>query len=108
MLTSQTFEHQITVRAAVPDFTEINRVLAAAVVSRQFCALLLNDPARAIAQGYAGEQFFLSPDEYHLILSVRGATLPEFAKQLSEYAPRPAPAQPVFHPKYNDAHFMAS
>jgi hypothetical protein len=61
--------------------------LAAAVVSRQFCKTLLNDPARAIQDGYAGEQFALSADEYDLIVGIRSKSLPDFAAQLSQALP---------------------
>ena len=69
MLTSQTLDQKVLLRSTSPDFSEINRLLAAAVVSRKFCALLLSEPARAIAQGFAGERFLLSTDEYSLLLS---------------------------------------
>jgi hypothetical protein len=87
LTTSQTFEQRVAPRRTGSDFSEINRLLAAAVVSRQFCALLLSDPARAIAQGFAGEQFFLSPDEYNFILYAQRSSLQEFARQLCEYLP---------------------
>ncbi|GAB4486713.1 MAG: hypothetical protein Fur0016_16460 [Anaerolineales bacterium] len=84
MLTSPIFKQRVAFRANDSDFCEINRVLAAAVVSQKFCALLLSDPARAVAQGYAGEQFFLSDVEYDLALSARGCSLQEFAQQIGE------------------------
>jgi hypothetical protein len=105
MLTSQIFEQHISIRGKSTDLGEINRLLAAAVVSRKFCALLLSDPHQAIAQGYEGEQFFLSPDEYHLVLSAQGSTLQEFAKLLCEYIPeRPVNMPAVSNHQYNESY----
>jgi hypothetical protein len=76
--------------------TEINRLLAAAVINRSFCNLLLKDAARAIKEGFAGESFLLSNEEYDLVVSIRAASLPEFANELcrhlSNYRP---PAQHI-------------
>ncbi|RPH62232.1 MAG: hypothetical protein EHM81_02650 [Chloroflexi bacterium] len=108
MLTSsQIIEQRVAPRSIRSDFSEINRLLAAAVVSRKFCALLLSDPARAIAQGYAGEQFFLSADEYNLVLFAERSSLQEFARQLCEYAPgQPRHIQPVLSPDYSTPYSM--
>ena len=89
MLTNQLLEQHVTVRNNRLEHTEINRLLAAAVVSRQFRGLLLTNPAQAIASGFAGEHFSLSTDEYEMVLSARGNTLPEFAQQLSKFFPAP-------------------
>jgi hypothetical protein len=92
MLTNQLFEQHVTVRKNHHDNSDLSRLLAAAVVSRHFCNLLLNDPASAISLGYAGEQFSLSAEEYDMVLSARASTLPEFAQHLCKYqsAPRTA------------------
>jgi hypothetical protein len=92
MLTNQLYERHMTVRNEPGKHSDINRLLAAAVVSRQFCNLLLTDPAQAITLGYAGEHFSLSADEYNLVLSAHGSTLSEFAQQLCNYMPRPKTA----------------
>lgn len=84
MLTSPIFKQCVALHGSSSDFCEINRVLAAAVVSQKFCALLLSDPAHAVAQGYAGEQFFLSDAEYDLVLSAKGCSLQEFAQRIGE------------------------
>ncbi len=103
MLTSQALEQHVAVSHIAPNFCEINRVLAAAVVSRKFCALLLSDPAKAIAQGFAGEKFHLSPDEYNLILSAQRSSLAELAMQLSELANgQPVAPQRVQFHSYSD------
>ena len=61
---------------------ELNRLVTAAVVSKRFCELLLNDPAGAIAAGYDDEVFLLTAEEYDLVLSIQASTLGEFARQL--------------------------
>ena len=88
MLTNQVINRRLRVRETPSDSSEINRLLAAAVVSTRFCNLLLSDPARAIAEGFAGEQFVLSEDEQDLILSLRASSLKEFAAQLCEHLSR--------------------
>ena len=87
MLTNQLFEQHVSIRNNFCEHRDINRLLAAAVVSRQFCNLLLSDPARAISMGFAGEHFSLTDEEYALVLSAHGATLPEFAQQISKHLP---------------------
>lgn len=67
---------------ADPPRLELNRLLAAAVVNRQFCQLLLNDPAAALAEGYLGEAFRLAEEERRLLLALRAESLPELAQQL--------------------------
>jgi hypothetical protein len=87
MLINQLVEKSTTIRVPRPSYDNINRLLAAAVVSRQFCSILLNDPVRAIQDGYAGEQFTLSADEYELIIAIRSSSLTDFAEQLCKTLP---------------------
>ena len=61
----------------------LSRVFAAAVVSRQFCDMLLHDPQEALHVGYLGETFSLSKEEQDLIVSIRADTLAELAKQVN-------------------------
>lgn len=60
----------------------LNRVLAAAVVNRQFCDMLLKNPQEALQKGYLGETFTLTPEENALISSIRANTLSDLAKQV--------------------------
>lgn len=62
---------------------ELGRLLTAAVVSREFCNLLLADPATAVETGYNGEVFDLAVEEQEFIFSIRAATLADFARQLT-------------------------
>lgn len=108
MLTSLIFKQRVALRGNGSDFCEINRVLAAAVVSQKFCALLLSNPARAVEQGYAGQQFLLSDVEYDLVLSARGCSLQEFAQRIGEtISSRPVFAAQPANPGSIDAQMPA-
>jgi hypothetical protein len=62
---------------------ELSRLISAAVVNREFCNLLLADPAVALATGYNGEAFHLATEEQELITSIRATSLADFAQQLT-------------------------
>jgi hypothetical protein len=61
----------------------ISRVFAAAVVNKQFCSMLLQDPQVALQKGYLGETFPLSREERDLIVSIRADSLSDLAKQVN-------------------------
>lgn len=61
----------------------LGRLLTAAVVSREFCNLLLANPAMAVETGYNGEAFDLAAEEQEMIFSIRATTLADFARQLT-------------------------
>jgi hypothetical protein len=61
----------------------LSQVFAAAVVNRQFCDLLLQDPSIALQKGYLGETFSLSKEEQDLITSIRANSLSDLAKQVN-------------------------
>ena len=63
---------------------ELSRLITAAVVNRQFCNLLLANPAMALATGYNGEAFHLATEEQELVASIRATSLADFAKQLTK------------------------
>jgi hypothetical protein len=63
---------------------EMSRLITAAVVNRQFCNLLLANPAMALATGYNGEVFHLASEEQELVASIRATSLADFAKQLTK------------------------
>jgi hypothetical protein len=60
----------------------LSQVFAAAVVNRQFCDMLLQDPSIAIQRGYLGESFSLSTEEKELITSIRASSLSDLANQV--------------------------
>lgn len=62
---------------------EISRLLSAAVINKRFRDLLLSDPARALSQGFCGEEFQLGYDQKALILSIQADSLGDFAKQIT-------------------------
>jgi len=62
----------------------LSRLLTAAVVNREFCSLLLANPAMAVAIGYNGEPFELAAEEQELIISINATSLTDFAKQLTK------------------------
>ncbi len=63
---------------------ELNRILTAAVINREFCELLLSNPARALSSGYHGKAFSLDIDDRDFILSIEAKSLSEFAEHLSQ------------------------
>ena len=94
---------QVTGRKVLSDSAEINRLLAAAVVSTKFCNLLLTNPARALEEGFAGERFNLSDEEQDFILALHVASLKEFAAQLCEHLSRHyAPGQSTLFKDINE------
>ena len=60
---------------------EICRLLTAAVVNTHFRQMLLANPAKAIANGYAGEAFRITTDERKRLSSIRATSLADFASQ---------------------------
>lgn len=64
---------------------ELSRLIAAAVVDRKFCELLLVNPAAALESSYGSESFNLTPEEKALVLSIQYPTsLADFAAQLTK------------------------
>lgn len=79
--------------ALKPNRSELSRLLVAAVISRRFRQLLLNEPAKALEDGYNGETFSFTPAERQLIFgeailakppSGKTKTLEEFALRLTQ------------------------
>lgn len=62
---------------------ELSRVISAAVVNRQFCALLLKNPTAALSTGYSGENFSLAQEERAKLGTIRASSLAEFAAQVA-------------------------
>ena len=61
----------------------LNHLLAAAVVSRQFREMLLEDPEAALQKGYLGEQFELSREEREHLTSTHAQSLADLARSFS-------------------------
>ena len=62
---------------------ELSRVLSAAVINKQFCIQLLQDPVRAISGGYDGENFKLEKGLMRKLKTIHAGNLAEIAAQLS-------------------------
>ncbi|MBE0670791.1 MAG: hypothetical protein IH588_09400 [Anaerolineales bacterium] len=75
---------QIGLKAVSRPNDGVSRIFAAAVVNRQFCEMLLQDPHIALQRGYLGETFSLSKEEMDAIISIRAETLSDFARQLNK------------------------
>jgi hypothetical protein len=67
----------------VPFNRELSKLVTAAVVSREFCNLLLSSPAAALIAGYYGESFYMTPEEQEVVISIRASSLTDFAIQLT-------------------------
>lgn len=63
---------------------EFSRILTAAVINSNFRQLLLSNPEKAIAVGYAGEVFHLGTEEKTKIAAIHADNLADFATQLSK------------------------
>jgi hypothetical protein len=75
---------QGTVRSNSND-REFSRLISAAVVNKNFCNLLLNNPKRALSTGFQGETFSFGHEEENLIVSIEATTLADFATQLTNH-----------------------
>lgn len=64
---------------------ELNRLLSAAVVSKSFRNMLLANPEIAVASGYQGETFNLSPEDQSWLYSIRPANLVDLAANMVAY-----------------------
>jgi hypothetical protein len=62
----------------------LNRLVAAAVVNRNFRDLLLTEPAQALTCGFQGEVFDLDTQDARMILSIQAESLSDFAQQLAD------------------------
>lgn len=77
---------------------EVNKLLTAAVVSKAFCQLLLNNPAQALEDGYNGMRFALTNQEKELLLSIRAKSLSELASQINNRNGSLGQATPMVSP----------
>ena len=64
--------------------SEYSRILSAAVINSHFRRMLLNDPVKAISNGYSGEQFNINNEEKVRLSVIRATSLADFAAQLSQ------------------------
>jgi hypothetical protein len=60
----------------------LNQVISAATVNHRFCSTLLRDPAQALAAGYFGQSFSLTPEERDLVIGIQAQHLEDLAEQV--------------------------
>jgi hypothetical protein len=65
------------------DRNGLGHLFAAAVVNRQFCKMLLEDPEAALQRGYLGQYFDLSREERERLTSIRARSLADLAKTIT-------------------------
>ena len=83
MITSRTFTTKMPLKIDPKErHTGLSGLFAAAVVSKGFCEMLLNDPEKALKQGYLGRDFGLSQADASLIVSMNAKSLADLAKQV--------------------------
>jgi hypothetical protein len=87
MLTNPFVCQSVTVIDPLAEISAINRLLAAAVASRNFRTFLLGSPQKAIDAGFAGEGFDLSRRSVEFLASIKVGTLREFAEQIHQRLP---------------------
>jgi hypothetical protein len=63
----------------------LNQLVCAATINTRFRETLLNDPAKAIANGYFGQSFALTQEERDLVLGIRAKGLEDFAAQVYRF-----------------------
>ena len=80
--THQTQQVQVKV-SSIAASNGLSRLFAAAVVSRQFCKMLLEDPVTALQNGYLGETFKLTDEEHNLLISIHAENLADLARHVN-------------------------
>ena len=58
---------------------EVGRLIHAAIINRQFCKKLLNNPSLSIEMGYQGESFNIPQQYKERIQNIRARDLEEFS-----------------------------
>ncbi len=66
-------------------YSELERVVAAAVISDTFREQLLMDPRRALETGYLGEPFTLTEEEMAFLTGLRVRNVQELAQHVSRW-----------------------
>ena len=87
-----TYEKTTTNINQTTNYSELNRLLSAAIVSTGFRNMLITNPETALDKGYQGEKFNLSSDEYRWLVSIQATDLASFASQMLEYQTTRNPA----------------
>ncbi len=59
-------------------------LICAAAISDRFCQKLLSDPDVALVHGFNGQRFVLTPQELHLVRSIRATSLAGLIQELKD------------------------
>ena len=70
--------------ATVSKCSDLQRLIAAAVVNREFRERLLCEPEWALSNGYMGQSFSLTDQERTIVVTVRARDLTEFAQKVNQ------------------------
>jgi len=81
MIQTPTFNHQ---QRTLSEKKEYSRILSAAVINSHFRQMLLNDPVKAISNGYSGEHFDINSEEKVRLSTIKATSLADFAAQLAQ------------------------
>ena len=79
-------EYLRTTRASPPS-QELSRLIAAAVVNKTFCHMLLTNPAEALQKGFSTEKFELTAAERSLVMAIHAIDIVDFARQVADGKP---------------------
>ena len=83
MISINTFTTKVPLKTNPHDpHPGLSSVFAAAVVNQNFREMLLNEPEKAIKQGYLGKSFSLSQEDASLLVSLNAKSLSDLAKQV--------------------------
>jgi len=66
------------------DYQDTCKLLAAAVINKQFRKQLLTNPEKALESGFAGQQFQIGTETKEKIGMIRANNLSDFANQFSQ------------------------
>jgi hypothetical protein len=83
MISTTTFTTSVPLKTNPLDpHPGLSSVFAAAVVNQNFRKMLLNEPEKALKQGYLGKSFALSQEDASLLVSLNAKSLTDLAKQV--------------------------
>jgi hypothetical protein len=83
MISSSTFTTKTPFKTNPHDsHPGLSSVFAAAVVNQNFREMLLNEPEKALKQGYLGKRFALSQEDASLLVSLNAKSLKDLANQV--------------------------
>ncbi len=85
---------------------ELNRLLSAAVVSKNFRNMLLTSPEIALANGYQGEAFNLSDADRSWLFSLKPTSLSDLAANMVTHQQKLSQEIQVKVPLQHTAHFV--